>query len=90
MTISPNEIQAIESVRTILRPLLIEDDVDESDEAGCQIVERSLTRRQGEKRLMPCRGVGFYVLQIVQELEEHAIAKGEVFFRGRGRSDDEI
>src|SRR5262245_45780180 len=52
MAISPNEIQAIKGVRTMLRPLLIEDYVDERDETSRQSVECPRTRCQGEERLM--------------------------------------
>ena len=82
MAVPPDQIQAVPGLDAGICARLVEDDVDEIEETRGQLVEGSSTGSEREERVVLGREVDRHVLQVVEQLQEHSVAKGEAFFRG--------
>jgi hypothetical protein len=74
--VSADEVDPIGELRPRERPGL-EDQIHEACELSRGDVERTPAGGAGEERLVPGRQVLFDVLQVVEELQEDAVAEGE-------------
>ena len=81
--VAADEVQAVGEGGS--REGAVERRVDEAGEPSRGLVERPSARGPREERLVPRREVVLDVLQVVEQLQEDAVAEGEALLIGGGR-----